>query len=104
MPIDIDIAKVAALARIALSTEELEQYGRELGAILEHAERVQALETDNVSPTSHVLPMTNAFRADEVTPSLPRDEILDQAPDAVDGYFRVPRILEAEPADTADGA
>ena len=104
MPIDIDIAKVAALARISLSADELEQYGRELGAILEHAERVQALPTDDVPPTSHVLPMTNAFRADEVTPSLSRDEILEQAPDAVDGYFRVPRILEVGTADTADGS
>ncbi len=104
MPTDIDIAKVAALARIALSADELEQYGRELGDILEHAERVQALPTDDVPPTSHVLVMTNAFRADEVTPSLSRDEILEQAPDAVDGYFRVPRILGAAPADTADGS
>lgn len=95
MPVDIDIAKVAALARIALSPEELEEYGRQLGDILEHAERVQALPTDDVPPTSHALDMTNAFRADEVTPSLDRDEILEQAPDAVDGFFRVPRIVDA---------
>jgi aspartyl-tRNA(Asn)/glutamyl-tRNA(Gln) amidotransferase subunit C len=95
MPVDIDIAKVAALARIALSPEELEEYGRQLGDILEHAERVQALATDDVPPTSHALDMTNAFRADEVTPSLDRDEILEQAPDAVDGFFRVPRIVDA---------
>lgn len=94
MPIDIDIAKVAALARIALTAEELDEYGRQLGDILEHAERVQALDTDGVAPTSHPLTMTNAFRPDEVTPSLDRDEILGQAPDAVDGYFRVPRILD----------
>ena len=43
---------------------------------------------------SHPLPMTNAFRRDEVTPSLDRGEILEQAPDAVDEYFRVPRILD----------
>jgi aspartyl-tRNA(Asn)/glutamyl-tRNA(Gln) amidotransferase subunit C len=96
MPVDIDIAKVARLARIELSAEELAQYGRQLGDILEHAERVQALPTDGVPPTSHPLPMTNAFRADEVTPSLDRDEILAQAPDAVDGYFRVPRILDGD--------
>ena len=95
MPVDFDIARVARLARIALTEEELENYGRELGDIIEHAERVQALPTENVPPTSHPLPMTNAFRPDEVTPSLDRDEILGQAPDAVDGYFRVPRILES---------
>jgi aspartyl-tRNA(Asn)/glutamyl-tRNA(Gln) amidotransferase subunit C len=101
MPVEIDIAKVARLARIALSDEELERYGRQLGDILEHAERVQALPTDDVAPTSHPLPATNAFRPDAVTPSLERDEILAQAPDAVDGYFRVPRILDEE--DSAGG-
>lgn len=98
MPVDIDIARVARLARIALSDEELERYGRQLGDILEHAERVQALPTDDVPPTSHPLPMTNAFRDDEVTPSLERAEILAQAPDAVDGFFRVPRILDRDGA------
>ena len=96
MPVDIDIAKVAALARISLTPDELEEYGRQLGDILEHAERVQALPTDDVPPTSHPLPMTNAFRPDEVTPSLDRAEILAQAPDAVEGYFRVPRSLDGE--------
>lgn len=99
MPIDIDIAKVASLARIALTEEEREEYGRQLEDILEHAERVQALATEDVPPTSHPLPMTNAFREDEVKASLPRDEILAQAPDAVDGYFRVPRILGTDEAD-----
>jgi aspartyl-tRNA(Asn)/glutamyl-tRNA(Gln) amidotransferase subunit C len=96
MPVDIDIAKVAHLARIALSEEELELYGRQLGVILEHAERVQALPTEGVEPTSHPLPMTNAFRDDEVTPSLDRDVVLSQAPDTEGPYFRVPRILEEE--------
>ncbi|HHC08433.1 MAG TPA: Asp-tRNA(Asn)/Glu-tRNA(Gln) amidotransferase subunit GatC [Actinobacteria bacterium] len=94
MPVDIDIAKVAKLARIALDDEALARYGAELGQILEHAERVQALPTDGVEPTSHPLPLVNAFRPDEVRPSLDRDEVLAQAPDAVDGYFRVPRILD----------
>jgi aspartyl-tRNA(Asn)/glutamyl-tRNA(Gln) amidotransferase subunit C len=102
MPVDIDIAKVAALARIALTPEELETYGRELGLILEHAERVQALPTKDVPPTSHPLPMTNAFRPDHVTPSLDREEVLEQAPDAVDGYFRVPRILGIDDAAAND--
>lgn len=94
MPVDINIAKVAKLARIALSDDELELYGRQLGDILEHAERVQSLPTEGVRPTSHPLPMTNAFRPDVVTPSLDRDEVLSQAPDHEDGYFRVPRILD----------
>ena len=96
MPVEIDIAKVAALARIALSPKELDEYGKQLADIIEHAERVGALPTDGVPPTSHALDMTNAFRPDAVTPSLDRDEILEQAPDAVDGFFRVPRILEGD--------
>jgi len=94
MPVDIDIARVARLARIALSPEELEQYGKQLGDILDHAERVQTLPTEGVEPTSHPLPMVNAFRPDEVIDCLPRDEVLTAAPDAEDGYFRVPRILD----------
>lgn len=94
MPVEIDIRKVAKLARIALSEEELEEYSRQLGDILEHAEQVQSLPTEGVEPTSHPLPMVNAFRQDVVTGSLTRDDVLDQAPDAADGYFRVPRILD----------
>ena len=94
MPIEIDIAKVAALARIALSEEELVSYGAQLETILEHAERVQALPTEGVEPTSHPLTMVNGFRPDEVTGTLDRDEVLAQAPEAEDGYFRVPRILD----------
>ncbi len=94
MPIDIDVAKVARLARLALEPEELARYEEQLGAILEHAARVQALPTADVPPTSHPLPMVSAFRPDEVRPPLGREAILSEAPDAVDGYFRVPPILE----------
>ncbi len=93
MPIDIDVAKVARLARLALDDEDLARLQGELGLILDHAARVQGLPTDGVPPTSHPLPMVNAFRPDEVTPPLDRDEVLGQAPDVEDGYFRVPRIL-----------
>ena len=93
MPVEIDIAKVAKLARLALSEEELAGYGAQLEDILEHAERVGALPTDGVIPTSHPLPMTNAFRPDEVRPSLDREEVLEQAPQRDGEFFRVPRIL-----------
>ena len=94
MPVDIDISKVARLARIALTEERLAEYGEQLTAILEAAEQVQALPTEGVEPTSHPLPFTNAFRADEVTGSLPREDVLAGAPETEDGYFRVPRILD----------
>jgi aspartyl-tRNA(Asn)/glutamyl-tRNA(Gln) amidotransferase subunit C len=94
MPIDIDIARVAGLARIALTDDELAEYAAQLENILDHAERVQALPTEGVEPTSHPLPMVNAFRPDVVTGSLCRDEALAGAPEVEDGYFRVPRILD----------
>lgn len=93
MPVDIDIAKVAKLARLALGDDELEAYGQQLSDILEHAERVQALPTEGVEPTSHPMPLVNAFRPDEVGECLDRDVVLSEAPDAADGQFRVPRIL-----------
>ncbi len=93
MPIDIDVVKVARLARLALDDADLARLQGELAVILEHAARIQALPTDGVAPTSHPLPMVNSFRPDEVTPPLDRDEVLGQAPDVEDGYFRVPRIL-----------
>ena len=96
MPIDIDIAHVARLARLGLGPEELEHYRAQLGVILEHAARVQSLDTDGVEPTAHPLGMTNTFREDEVRPSLDRDEVLAQAPEARDGYFVVPPALDQE--------
>ncbi len=92
----MDIAKVAKLARLSLTEEQLELYGAQLDQILDHAERIQAMPTDGVPPTSHPFPMTNSFRADEITPSLDRDEVLEQAPDIQGGYFRVPRILDVQ--------
>ncbi len=93
MPVDIDIAKVAHLARIALSAEELEAYSSQLLDILEHAERVQALPTHGVTPTSHPLPMVNGFRKDEIGECLEPESFLSEAPDREDDRFRVPRIL-----------
>ncbi|MEE8486285.1 MAG: Asp-tRNA(Asn)/Glu-tRNA(Gln) amidotransferase subunit GatC [Acidimicrobiia bacterium] len=93
MPVEIDIVKVAALARLALTEEELDKFGSQLGDILEHAERVQALPTDGVPPTSHPLPMVNAFREDVTAECLDRESFLRSAPDTAGGQFRVPRIL-----------
>lgn len=94
MPIDIDIAKVARLARMGLDPEELESYGAQLGDILEHAALVQALDLEGVAPTAHPLPMVNADRPDESGETLDRDEVLSQAPEREGPYFRVPPFLE----------
>jgi aspartyl-tRNA(Asn)/glutamyl-tRNA(Gln) amidotransferase subunit C len=87
---------VARLARLDLSDDERERMGIELGDILEHAAKIQELDLDDVPPTSHAIPIRNVMRPDEVRPSLSQDEALANAPEAADGRFRVPRILEEE--------
>jgi aspartyl-tRNA(Asn)/glutamyl-tRNA(Gln) amidotransferase subunit C len=88
-----DVAHVARLARLSLTDDELERFTRQLGAILDHAADVAALDTTDVPPTAHPLPLTNVLRDDIVTPSLDRDEVLAQAPAVEGGRIRVPRII-----------
>ena len=92
-----EVEHVARLARLALTEEELAALTDELGAILDHAAEVSALDTEGVPPTAHPLPLVNVFRADEARPGLPRDEVLAAAPKAEDGRFGVPRILGEAP-------
>ncbi len=95
MPIEIDIAHVARLARLELTEEELEGYKTQLGAILDHAAKVQSLQGEPVVEASHPLRLENAFRDDLARPSLDRDEVLSQAPEARDGFFVAPPAMEA---------
>jgi aspartyl-tRNA(Asn)/glutamyl-tRNA(Gln) amidotransferase subunit C len=88
-----DVEHVAMLARLALTDDEIEQLTGELAAILDYAADVSALDTADVPPTAHPLPLVNVLRPDEVRPGLDRDEVLAEAPAAEDGQFRVPRIL-----------
>jgi len=90
-----DVEHVARLARLALDDDEVEQFTRELAVILDHADQVASLDTADVPPTAHPLPLVNVFRADEPRPCLDRDEVLAAAPEAYEGQFRVPRILDA---------
>jgi aspartyl-tRNA(Asn)/glutamyl-tRNA(Gln) amidotransferase subunit C len=92
-----DVAHVARLARLDLSDQDLEQFTEQLGAVLDHARDVEALDTAGVPPTAHPLPLRNVLRPDVVVPSLDREEVLAQAPEAEAGQFRVPRILGEAP-------
>jgi len=92
-----EVAHVARLARLELSPAELEEYTEQLAAVLDHAADVEALDTAGVPPTAHPLPLVNVLREDVVQPSLPRAEILAQAPSTEDNRFRVPRILGEAP-------
>jgi aspartyl-tRNA(Asn)/glutamyl-tRNA(Gln) amidotransferase subunit C len=92
-----DVEHVATLSRLALTDDEIEQLIGELGAILDYATEVSALDTADVPPTAHPLPLVNVFRPDDPRPGLDRDEVLAEAPAAEDGQFRVPRILGEAP-------
>jgi len=84
------VEHVARLARLKLSEEELERMSGELSGILEHVDRISELDLDDVEPTSHVIALENVLRPDEPRPSWSRDEMLERAPDAASGSFRVP--------------
>lgn len=88
------VVAISELARLALTEEEITLYQEQLSAVLEYAERLQALDTDAIPPTASVLPARNVMRADEPGPSMTPEEILANAPQAKDGCFRVQAILE----------
>jgi len=89
-----EVEHVARLARLALDDDEKERMRSQLDAILGYVEQLRRVNTDGVEPTAHVLPLVNVLRDDEVRPSYPVEAMLANAPDAQDGQFRVPRILE----------
>jgi aspartyl-tRNA(Asn)/glutamyl-tRNA(Gln) amidotransferase subunit C len=84
------VLHVARLARLELSEEEVEVMASELSGILDHVDRISELDLEGVEPTSHVVALENVWRADEPRPSLPRERVLEQAPDPAEGAFRVP--------------
>ena len=90
---EIDVPYVAKLARLALSADEVERFGAQLGALLEHVQALQKLPTADVAATAQVIPSVNVMRDDVVQPCLPRDVVLEAAPQRQGSYFRVPRIL-----------
>ncbi|HLN06174.1 MAG TPA: Asp-tRNA(Asn)/Glu-tRNA(Gln) amidotransferase subunit GatC [Acidimicrobiales bacterium] len=91
------VRHVARLARLALDDDEVALYAVQLSAILEHFDAVRRLDTENVPPTAHPLPIENVLRADTEVPSLDRATVLAQAPSAEGDRFRVPRIMGEAP-------
>ncbi len=91
-----EVARLAALARIALSPDELAMLAPQLDVILDAVAQVTEVAGDDVPPMSHALALTNVFRADEVRPSLTAQAVLAGAPSVEDDRFRVPRILGDE--------
>lgn len=90
------VRKVARLARLALTDEEVARMTSQLGGMLEHFRDVDALKLDDVAPMSQPLPLSNVLRDDVVAPGLDRAEVLANAPAAQDDRFRVPPIIGFE--------
>lgn len=88
------VMAIAELAKLALTEDEIEQYAGQLSAVLDYASSLEQLDTSAIPPTATVLPLHNVFRDDVARPSLPRDAALANAPDAVEGQFRVDAVLE----------
>lgn len=91
-----DVRKVALLARLPLSEEELAQMQQQLSSILNYMEMLQEVDVADVPPTAQVTDVVNIVRPDEVRPSLPRDEVLANAPRQEDGYFKVKPVFEEQ--------
>jgi aspartyl-tRNA(Asn)/glutamyl-tRNA(Gln) amidotransferase subunit C len=85
-----EVLYVARLARLALDEDEIEPMARELSAVLDHIAKIGELDLEGVAPTSHVVEVTGALRADEPRPCLPREVALAQAPEVADDGFLVP--------------
>ena len=88
-----DVEHVALLARLVLTEEEKAVYTKQLSDILEHARKLQDLDTTDTQPTAHVLPLNNVFREDKVGEHLSVEKVLSNAPEKQENFFKVPKIV-----------
>jgi aspartyl-tRNA(Asn)/glutamyl-tRNA(Gln) amidotransferase subunit C len=88
-----EVEHVALLARLTLADNEKEVFARQLSSILEYAEKLNELKTDEVEPLAHILPVYNVFREDIPLPGSPREEILSNAPLVEENQYKVPKIV-----------
>jgi aspartyl-tRNA(Asn)/glutamyl-tRNA(Gln) amidotransferase subunit C len=89
-----DVRWVAHLARLALSPAELETMAQQLNSILDYVNQLQQVDTEDVEPLAHPLPVQNVFRDDASAPSLPVDAALANAPERRGDFYAVPAVLE----------
>jgi aspartyl-tRNA(Asn)/glutamyl-tRNA(Gln) amidotransferase subunit C len=90
------VRTVAKLARLDLTEREVTEFSSELSAILEYIEKLNELDTDSVEPLAHCLPIHNVFRDDNVKASLSLEDVLKNAPQREDNFFKVPKILDSD--------
>ncbi len=88
-----EVEHVALLARLAISSEEKDMFTEQLNVILEYVDQLNELDTTDVKPTSHVIPVKNVMREDQVETHLTQEEALKNAPEKEEGYIKVPRIV-----------
>ena len=91
---EAQVRRVALLSRLELSDQEVSQFSTQLSAIFEYIEKLNELDTDNVEPLAHCLPVHNVFREDVPKPSLSNEAALANAPERENEYFKVPKILD----------
>jgi len=91
---EIDIEKVATLARLELTDEEKQTYAQQLGQVLEHMDKLNALDLKDVEPTAHSFPLTNVLDEDEAEPGFTPEEALRNAPKRRDNQVVVPKVVE----------
>lgn len=89
-----DVKYIAGLSRLFISDNEIEMFRGQLNSIIEYVEQLNSLDTSNVEPTSHVIPLNNVMRDDIPAASLPVEEALKNAPDSTEKFYRVPKIIE----------
>lgn len=87
-----DVKHVAKLARLELTEEETEKYSEQLGNILKYVEQMNEVDTTDIEPMPHAVPITNVMREDEVKYEQTKEELMKNAPYEEDGFFRVPKI------------
>jgi|AntAceMinimDraft_8_1070364.scaffolds.fasta_scaffold85884_1 aspartyl-tRNA(Asn)/glutamyl-tRNA(Gln) amidotransferase subunit C len=90
----LDVEKVASLARLGLSSDEKERLGDQLNDILVYIDKLDELDTSDVKPLAHILPLKNVLREDRVREGLTQSEALKNAPEEKDGLFKVPLVIE----------
>jgi aspartyl-tRNA(Asn)/glutamyl-tRNA(Gln) amidotransferase subunit C len=88
------VRHVAKLARLELTDQEVAAFSTQLSAILEYVQKLNELDTTGLEPLAHCLAIHNVFREDQVKPSLPPQQVLANAPDRDEQFFRVPKILD----------
>lgn len=89
-----EVLHVASLARLKFSDADAEKLEADMAEIINFADTLSELDTSDIVPTAHAIPMQNAFRADEIKPSFERREILKNAPDFDEEGFIVPKVVE----------